>query len=497
MAAAAQRPDFDVAIIGGGPAGLAAAHALSAASRGACRVGVFERVPQLTVRGAGFTIMANGLEAVSAISPRLYGRITSEGHRVLRGRMCTIGGELVSEIAEENHPGRIMEARWGHPWVSWAWSDLQALLAEELPGNVSLHLGQKLEGLRQPGGGDGGSGGPFVELRFEGRDAPLTASAVVGADGYWSRVRREAVGDGPPADMETVFWRARVDDAFLEGFDIPRGSTVSCIGDGMAFLVFPLSGGMTAWVASTPVARLRAAGVAWPPEEQAAPMLSMLAGGQEYTEEARIKGEAAKQRALAAFAPLAPPLRALVGATDPSVIVEHGLFIRRAEEMREEAFGKGCIAVIGDAAHPVRPTGQGLNLALEDTYHLAAHLARAAAAAGGGAGGAAGGWLAGADVAGALAAFRAERLPRVVQVMANAQAQGAAAYRKGGGAAWRGGQVAGGGAEAAAGALPPPPADWDTFLYGVKLQPLADLAAAGDGAGERGAAVAQATAAAK
>jgi hypothetical protein len=56
---------------------------------------------------------------------------------------------------------------------------------------------------------------------------------------------------------------------------------------------------------------------------------------------ARRQGEAAKTRVLAAFEPLAAPMRELIAATDPSVIVEHGLFIRPAEDMTEQAFGKG------------------------------------------------------------------------------------------------------------------------------------------------------------
>jgi hypothetical protein len=194
VVAAMARPDFDVAIIGGGPAGalgfpfaerrppcpadppsppprpptragLAAAHALSSASGGAARVGVFERVPRFQARGAGFTLQPNGLEALRGISPRLYDRITSEGHRVLRGRMCTIRGEVLSVMDEATHPARKMEARWGHPWVSWAWSGLQALLADELPGGrPGSRAGHGWQGGRAGDGGRArkgqGGGGP-------------------------------------------------------------------------------------------------------------------------------------------------------------------------------------------------------------------------------------------------------------------------------------------------------------------------------------------------
>ncbi len=54
--------------MGGGPAGLAAAHALSVGLPGA-RIAVYERVPQLMRRGAGFAIDVNGQKALHAINP--------------------------------------------------------------------------------------------------------------------------------------------------------------------------------------------------------------------------------------------------------------------------------------------------------------------------------------------------------------------------------------------------------------------------------------------
>ena len=46
---------------------------------------------------------------------------------------------------------------------------------------MTLHLGEKLESIEQVGGA--------VQLRFHGHEAPITASVVVGADGYQSKVR--------------------------------------------------------------------------------------------------------------------------------------------------------------------------------------------------------------------------------------------------------------------------------------------------------------------
>ena len=124
----------------------------------------------------------------------------------------------------------------------------------------------------------------------------------------------------------------------------------------------------------------------------------------------------------------------------------------------------GRIVLVGDAAHPVRPTGQGLNQAIEDAYFLAHHLQQAAASASAGSsdGSCDGGILAGAEEA--LRTFRAERLPRLVRVMASAQKEGAASYTK----------ERQGARSLQPASSPQEFADYSTFVYGLKLSPLSD-----------------------
>ena len=51
-------------------------------------------------------------------------------------------------------------------------------------------------------------------------------------------------------------------------------------------------------------------------------------------------------------------LVSLMRQTDPSTVAEHGIFTRAAESYPEQRWGRGRVTLVGDAAHPVRPTGR-------------------------------------------------------------------------------------------------------------------------------------------
>ena len=47
----------------------------------------------------------------------------------------------------------------------------------------------------------------------------------------------------------------------------------------------------------------------------------------------------------------------VVRETDPRAVAEHGIFTRQAEALPADGWGRGRVTLLGDAAHPVRPTG--------------------------------------------------------------------------------------------------------------------------------------------
>eukprot|EP00882_Tetradesmus_deserticola_P010177 GHRQ01010754.1.p1 GENE.GHRQ01010754.1~~GHRQ01010754.1.p1 ORF type:complete len:155 (+),score=53.87 GHRQ01010754.1:1103-1567(+) len=106
----------------------------------------------------------------------------------------------------------------------------------------------------------------------------------------------------------------------------------------------------------------------------------------------------------------------VIAGTPGTCLVEHGIYTRPASAMTPAAYGTGRVVVTGDAAHPLRPTGQGLNQAMEDAWGLGAALAGSAAIGEG-------------QLAG-LQEFRQQRAQRMRTVVAFTTAVGEAAYTR-------------------------------------------------------------------
>jgi len=94
-------------------------------------------------------------------------------------------------------------------------------------------------------------------------------------------------------------------------------------------------------------------------------------------------GQAAKARCLQAMAGVSEAVLKLIAATPASNLVEHGVYIRPADSISADSFGRGRVVIMGDAAHPLRPTGQGYNQTVEDAYALGAALASGGSSGGG------------------------------------------------------------------------------------------------------------------
>ena len=196
----------DVAIVGAGPGGLAAALALQ---RAGLDVRVFEQREEFRPAGVAIFIWPHGLNALKSFDPVSCERVIE-------------AGAVIDNIAiEQLQPGnteaeelvKIDVAGWSRrmdlpPQIGITWARLtNALRAGLKPDTV--RLAHRLQDLTDEDGEDGSSQ-DGVTLTFEpprgGGEAPPPVRAricVVGADGRNSRVRELAFGADEKATVNT------------------------------------------------------------------------------------------------------------------------------------------------------------------------------------------------------------------------------------------------------------------------------------------------------
>jgi salicylate hydroxylase len=311
----------DVAVVGAGIGGLAAALAL--ALRGA-RVRVFERAEAVREIGAGLQISPNGCAVLAGL-----GVLDALAARSVRGRAVRLrpkdGGRDVARLDLSALDG-------AGPWLFVHRADLVAVLADAArAAGVELHLGQAVSDLRD-------AARPVLRLADGTEEA---AGLVVAADGVRSGLRG-AVEDAPaPAFTGQTAWRALVPLA------APAPPEVSVVmGPGRHLVAYPLRDSRVMNV----VAVMEQAN--WAPE-----------GWSHPDDPANLR---------ATFADFPYDVRALLDKVQD--VHRWGLF-RHPVARRWQ---RGRLALLGDAAHPTLPfLAQGACMALEDAWVLADRLAGA------------------------------------------------------------------------------------------------------------------------
>ncbi|MCX7142866.1 MAG: 3-hydroxybenzoate 6-monooxygenase [Proteobacteria bacterium] len=180
-------------VAGGGIGGLALAYVLALDGH---RVTVLEQSAAFGEIGAGIQLGPNifkmfdylGLtEAVSAVSFFPAGLCMNDvrsGERVVR-----------VPLAET------VRAAYGFPYGVIYRADLHRIFLEACRAlaNVTLRTGAKVDGYSQSGNG--------VRVTLSDGET-LQGSALVGADGLWSRIRESVVGDGKPRVSGHIAYRA-------------------------------------------------------------------------------------------------------------------------------------------------------------------------------------------------------------------------------------------------------------------------------------------------
>lgn len=325
-----------VLIAGGGIGGLAAA---LACARQDLPVLQLERAAQLSEVGAGIQIgpnvtrilqawgLGDALAQVAAFPKHLQARDARTGQ--------VLGSLRLGERAQ---------ALYGAPYATIHRADLQGVLHEAVQrAGVAMHLGHAVTGWQKSVDG--------LEVHTPAGQS-WQADALIGADGVWSTVRQKLLCDAPARFTGHLAYRALMAQA-----DLPAHLR---------------SHEVTVWMGP----RLHV--VHYP-----------VRGGEWLNVVAIVHGAKPEQADLWDAAGHAQALMQAIGAVSGEV--GHDLHERlasvpawrqwalhdRAPVTSAREMAQGRVALLGDAAHPMRPyLAQGAGMAIEDAQVLAQCLAQ-------------------------------------------------------------------------------------------------------------------------
>lgn len=319
-------------IAGGGIGGLAAA---LASARAGWEPRLFEQAAQLSEAGAGIQLGPNATRLLQAwgLGPALAQAAFSPSRLDVRSAAT---GRALARMAL-----RDFEARYGAPYLTVHRADLQSMLLQAVRA-----MGRSPEtATRVASASD--AGGAVVVRTSDTQEHQC--DVLVGADGLWSAVRAAVCGDAPPSPTGHVAWRALVSQSSLPEALRVQHVTV-WLGPRLHFVCYPVRAGDLLNAVAIVHGAGRGVATDWD-QAGAAPDLH------------------------AAMGLMCTPLQDLV----------HALAGWRLWTLHDrppvrgpEAMARGRIALVGDAAHPMRPyLAQGAAMAMEDAAELGRCLSRA------------------------------------------------------------------------------------------------------------------------
>jgi salicylate hydroxylase len=320
-------------VAGGGIGGLAAALAVS---RAGWDVRVFERAPAFTDIGAGVQLGPNVVRVLHS-----WGLQAALDAVAARPETLEVRSALTGELLGNLPLGDAMLQRYGASYLTVHRADLHGLLLDAVRDTgTRLHAGQAVEAFSQ--------NAQAVTVQAD-RCPEIEADALMGADGLWSTVRQQLLGDGLPRRTGQLAWRALVrQDSLAES---QRSQSVTAwLGPDMHVVHYPVRGGD--WL-----------------------NVVVIVHGEVAQDAEAWDHSADRQGLVAALAGSCAALRDRIGAID-----HWGLWALHDRAPMEGAHqhALGRVALLGDAAHPMRPyLAQGAGMAIEDAAELGHALAQA------------------------------------------------------------------------------------------------------------------------
>lgn len=324
-----------VLIAGGGIGGLAAA---IAAVRADWDVRLFERATQFSEVGAGIQLGPNVVRRLQAWGLQRSLQKVIASPSALRACSAVTGQEL----------GRLplgadMVQRYGASYVTIHRADLHQILLQALQDlpEVHLNLNQSVSSYTEQDG--------VVTIRTSANKL-IEGDALIGADGVRSAVRAQMLGDGPPRVTGHLAYRAMVHQAQLPK-RLRTSEVTAWLGPQLHAIQYPVRRGelqnLVVIVQGPPPDDLDH----WDHSANLPDLLAHLQGTCSY-------------------------LRDLVEHV-PDLGGEWRLWpvADRLPVASESQMAQGLVALLGDAAHPMRPyLAQGAGMAIEDAAELQSAL---------------------------------------------------------------------------------------------------------------------------
>jgi salicylate hydroxylase len=315
-----QRP---IIVVGGGLGGLAAALGLARKGRKSI---VLEQAPQFAEIGAGIQMAPNAFHAFDYLGV---------GERAQKGAvfvdelvlMDAVVGERIASIPLGNR----FRQRFGNPYAVVHRADLHEALYDacRATGIIDLRVSSQVQRYDQ----DGSS----VTATLASGER-ITGSALIGADGLWSTIRKQVVGDGPPLVSGHTTYRSVIPTEKMPA-DLRWNAATLWAGPKCHLVHYPLKG--------------------WK-------VFNLVVTSDNAAREAVLGKPIAKEEVHKAFPQVGPRARK---------IIDHGegwKFWVLCHRDPVSNWVDGRVVLLGDAAHPMlQYFAQGACMALEDAVCLA------------------------------------------------------------------------------------------------------------------------------